>query len=54
MPRGINAALLGVVGLVMAKAREAFPVGREAMSELLCFFCSDLPIFWLFSYFSDG
>jgi len=34
MPRGINAALLDVVGPVMAEAREAFHVGgREGMSE---------------------
>jgi hypothetical protein len=33
MPRGINAALLDVVGPVMAKAREAFHAGgREGMS----------------------
>jgi hypothetical protein len=32
MPRGINTALLEVVGPVMAKARAAFPGGREAMS----------------------
>jgi len=41
MPRGINAALLEVVGPAMAKAREAFPAGgREGMSGFLCFFLS--------------
>jgi hypothetical protein len=33
MPRGINAALLEVVGPEMAKARAAFPGGREALSS---------------------